>query len=101
MKDDFRALSGGLAGGRTIVVPSGEVFDLVANLGDTHGLGSQIEARTADPDVLGDGCVVFGSKTIESGSKLSKAGFHVVKIRVGIMNFLRIIMIKYDLARYL
>jgi len=38
LENDFRALSGGLAGGRTIIVPDGEVFDLVTDLGDTHGL---------------------------------------------------------------
>jgi len=43
LQNDFRALSGGLSGGRTIIVPDGEVFNLVTDLGDTHGLGSQIE----------------------------------------------------------
>jgi len=43
LQNDFRALSGGLSGRRTIIVPDGEVFNLVTDLGDTHGLGSQIE----------------------------------------------------------
>jgi hypothetical protein len=76
LEDNFRALSGGLTSGRTIVVPDGEVFNLVADLGDTHGLGSQIEARTADPDVFGNSGFVFGTEAIESSGELSKAGFH-------------------------
>jgi hypothetical protein len=54
LEDNFRALGGSLTSGRTIVVPDGEVFNLVADLGDTHSLGSQIEAGTADPDVFSD-----------------------------------------------
>jgi hypothetical protein len=77
LEDDFRALSGGLSSGRTIVVPGGEVFDLVTDLGDAHGLGSQIETRTTDPDVFGNGSFVFSGESVESGCEFSKTGFHI------------------------
>jgi len=76
LEDDFGAFSGGLTSGRTIVVPDREVFNLSDGLGNTHGLGSKVEARTADPDVFGNGGVVLSREAVESGSVLVEAGFH-------------------------
>jgi len=38
LENNFGALSGSLSSGRTIIVPGREIFDLVTDLGDTHGL---------------------------------------------------------------
>jgi len=38
---------------RTIEVPGGEVLELLGLLGEGTGLGPDVEARAADPDVLG------------------------------------------------
>jgi len=80
LEDDFRTLGSGLTSGRAIIVPSGKIFDFSAGLGDTHGLGSQIETGTTDPDVFSNSGITVSRKGVKSGSELGKTRFHFLFI---------------------
>jgi len=65
LEDDLRVLGLSLVAAGTVKVPLGKVLNLLNLLGEGAGLGAKGDARSVDPDVLGDDGAKLGK--VEKG----------------------------------